>query len=96
MGIVPEAGEARVLDRGQPASGHHGPVQAQDPQAATRKVGLQHQGVVAGAEDDAVVLRTHRRSSSGFGGTAARSIGKGSHGLHPPLELFRPSSRPDG
>ena len=81
MGIVPEAREARVLHRGQPASGHEGPVQAQDAQAAAREVGLQHQGVVAGAENDAVLLRTHRRSSSGFGSNrCSRLPGKGSAG----------------
>ena len=55
MGIVPESGQARVVHRGQATAGHHGPVQAQNPQSAAREVGLQHEGVVARAENDAVV-----------------------------------------
>ncbi len=66
MGIVPEAREARVFYGGQPASGHHRPVQAQDPKAATRKVGVEHQGVVTGAENDAVPISAHCHSSYGF------------------------------
>lgn len=66
MDIVPKAGEAWVLDGGQTASSLAGPVQAQHAQAAPRKVGLQHQGIVTGSEDDAVEFRIHHCPSVKF------------------------------
>ncbi len=98
MGIVPEAREARVFHGGQPASGHDRPVQAQDPQAATREVGLQHQGVVAGAKNDAVPISAHRHSSSGFVSNRRSSspsprIDTGSIG-HPDHAGFRSKPKP--
>jgi hypothetical protein len=78
MDIVPERGEAGVLHRGQPTAGYRGAVQAQDAQAASREVGLEHEGVVAGAEDDAVVVRAHgRRSWVSVGVEPERPVGVG-------------------
>jgi hypothetical protein len=52
--VMPETGQAWVIEGHQAAAGERGTVDGQGAQTAAREVGLQDQGIVAGAQDDAV------------------------------------------
>ncbi len=53
--IMQKPRQARILDRGETAAGRVRAIDAQHAQPAAAQVGLQNEGVVPGAEDDAVV-----------------------------------------
>src|SRR5262249_6588729 len=57
--VVEEAGEAWVLDRRKAASRLVPALEAHGPKARPPEVGLQNEAVVAGAEEDAVVVGAH-------------------------------------
>ena len=56
---MPEAGEARILDGCQAATQDVGPIEREHPQPAAAKVCLHHQCVVAGTNNDPVILILH-------------------------------------
>ena len=55
VSVVEKTGQARILFRRQPATRCSSSIDGQDPQASTREIRMQHEGVMAGPEDDAVV-----------------------------------------
>src|SRR5438105_4554250 len=61
MRIVPEARASRIFDRGQSAPRPLRPIQAQHLEPVAGQVGVQDQGVVPRAQDDAIVGCGHIR-----------------------------------
>jgi hypothetical protein len=57
VGVVQEARVARVLHRRETAARHVPALDRDRPQPGLAETGLQDQGVVAGAENDPVVVR---------------------------------------
>ena len=64
VGVVQEAGVARILERAQAAAGDGAALDRHRLQAGHAEIGLQDHPVVAGAEDDAVVGGGHRGCSA--------------------------------
>ena len=62
VGVVEEAGTSGIFDRRQSASGDLSPFEADRLEASSPEVGLKNQGIVAGAEDYAVVSFVIRHS----------------------------------
>src|SRR5437762_1733768 len=71
---MPETRQARIVDGHQSAAGNWGALQGDRPQSAAREVGLEDQGVVAGAKNDSVKDRVHTENQA--------------WGAHPPRVLL--------
>ena len=64
--VMPETGQARVVDGHQSATGNCGAVHRERPESAAREITLQDQSVMAGAKNDAVKDRVHTGSANGW------------------------------
>ena len=66
--VMPETGQARVVDGHQSTAGNCGAVHRERLQSAAREISLQDQSVVAGAKNDAVKDRVHSAVRHSTGG----------------------------
>src|SRR5438876_10296678 len=74
--VMPETGQARVVDGHQSAAGNCAAVHRERPEPAAREVSLQYQSVVAGAKNDAVKDRVHTGSTRIRQGESAANLSR--------------------